>query len=126
MLIDECRKAAILALVGFNLDFELLSLLGELFRKRLEFEELHSVSLEVKECMRLYAYLLLPTLQFFHQEVIPLVDLGKFGVQTTLEIDVVLPRLKSIPRILVALSHNFIQVPHRYLGHQRFLDGSTK
>jgi hypothetical protein len=40
LLVDETRKTAILPLMTFDLDLEFGGLLGELFGKRLEFEEL--------------------------------------------------------------------------------------
>ena len=40
LLFDEGGQTAVLALVVFDLDFEVLSLLGELFGECLEFEEL--------------------------------------------------------------------------------------
>lgn len=41
LLVEETRQAAVLALVPFDLDLEILRLLGERVGKRLEFEELH-------------------------------------------------------------------------------------
>lgn len=40
LLVDKRSEPAVLAFMGFDLDFEILSLLGELFGERLEFEEL--------------------------------------------------------------------------------------
>ncbi len=44
LLIDENRKPAILSLVVFDLDLEILGLLCKLLGKGLEFEELRTVS----------------------------------------------------------------------------------
>lgn len=51
MLLDEGRKAAIFAFVSFNLDLELLCLLGELFGESLEFEELPMLSMNSRGAM---------------------------------------------------------------------------
>lgn len=42
LLVDETSKTSVLTLVILNLDLEILSLLCELLRERLEFEELGS------------------------------------------------------------------------------------
>lgn len=42
LLVDERRQMAVFALVGLNLDFEILSLFGELLGESLELEELDS------------------------------------------------------------------------------------
>ena len=44
LLINKTSESSILTLVGLNLDLEILRLLGELFSKCLEFEELFRVS----------------------------------------------------------------------------------
>ena len=46
LLLDERREAAVLTFMVFDLDFEVLSLFGELLGKRLEFEELDSLSVK--------------------------------------------------------------------------------
>ena len=72
------------------------------------------------------AHLLLPAFQFLDEEVVSFCDFAKFGIHTTLEVDKILPRLQGISRVLVALADDFIQVSHRHLGHEGFLDGSAK
>lgn len=44
LLVDKARKTSVLALVGLDLDLEILGLFGELFGESLEFEELSRVS----------------------------------------------------------------------------------
>jgi hypothetical protein len=70
--------------------------------------------------------LLLPGLQFLDQEVVALGDFAQLGVHATLQVDKVLPSFHSIARVLVALAHNLVEMTHRYLGHQRLLDRTTK
>lgn len=71
-------------------------------------------------------YLLLPAFQFFVEIVVALRDLRKFGVHPTLEVDEVLPGLHSVTRVLVSLTNNFIEMPHRDLSHEWLLDRTTK
>jgi len=105
LLIDEGSKAAVLALVRFNLDLKFRDLLGKLVHKCLEFEEL------AFECVEL-----------LFEEVVTLVDLRQLGVHTAFEVDEVLPGIQSLPRILVALPLQLIEVSHGNLGHQWLLD----
>jgi hypothetical protein len=109
LLINEASKAAVLSLVCVNLDLEVLCLLGESLSEGLELEEL-----------------LLPALELLHKVVVALVNLAELSVHATLEVDEVLPGLKSISRVLVPLADDLVEVAHRYLGHQGLLDGTTK
>jgi hypothetical protein len=72
------------------------------------------------------SHLLFPGLQFFDQEVVAFGDLGQFRVHASLEVDEVLPGLHSIPRVLVALSDDLVEMSHRDLGHERLLHGATE
>lgn len=109
VLLDEGGEAAGFALVGLDLGFEVGGLLGELFGKGLEFEEL-----------------LLPALELLDEEVVPLGNLAKLRVHSALEVDEILPRLQRVAGVLVALPDNLVEVTHRHLGHQRLLDGSAE
>jgi hypothetical protein len=71
-------------------------------------------------------HLLFPTLQLFDKEVVSLRNLAKLRIHATLQIDEVLPGFKGIPGVLIALSNNLIQMSHRDLSHERFLDSSTE
>lgn len=71
-------------------------------------------------------YLLFPALKLLDKEVVPLRDLAELGIHTTLKVNEILPSLKRIPGVLISLSHNLVQMPHRHLGHERLLDGSAK
>ena len=55
-------------------------------------------------------YLLLPALDFFHQEVVALVNLRDLGVHASLEVDVILPRLHGITRVLVPLADDLVKM----------------
>ena len=109
LLVNETRQAAVLALVGLDLDLELRGLLGELLSKGLELEEL-----------------LLPGLELLDQEVVPLGNLAQLRVHASLQVDIILPGLHGIARVLVALTDNLVEVAHRDLGHERLLDGAAK
>lgn len=109
LLVDEAAKATVLPLVVFDLDLELGGLLGELLGEGLELEEL-----------------LLPRLKLLNQEVVALGDLAQLGVHTALEVDKVLPSLHGVPRVLVALPHDLIQMAHGHLRHQGLLDRAAE
>ncbi len=127
LLIDETSETSVLTLVILNLDLEILGLLCELLRERLEFEELGSLAKDnYFPVGRARAYLLFPAFEFLDKEVIPFRDLAQLGIHTTLEVNEILPGLQCIPRILVAFSNNLIQVSHGYLGHEWFLDCATE
>lgn len=70
--------------------------------------------------------MLLPALQLLVEVVIPLGNLAELRVEAALEVDEVLPGLQGIARVLVALAHDLVEVPHRDLGHQRLLDRPAK
>lgn len=72
------------------------------------------------------AYLLLPALQLFVEVVVALRDLRQLGVHTALEVDEVLPSLLGVTRVLVPLTNNLVEVPHRHLCHQWLLDRTTE
>ena len=72
------------------------------------------------------AYLLLPALELFDQEVVSFGDLSKYGVHATLEVDEVLPSFLRVTGVLVALPHNLIEMAHGNLGHQRLLDRASE
>lgn len=71
-------------------------------------------------------YLLLPALKLLDQKVISLRDFAKLGIHATLQIDEILPGLERVPRVLIALSDNLVQMPHGDLGHEGLLLRSTK
>ena len=109
LLVDEAGQAAVLALVGLDLDLELGGLLGELLGEGLELEEL-----------------LLPGLELLDEEVVALGDLADLGVHAALEVDEVLPGLEGVARVLVALADDLVEVAHGDLGHERLLDGAAE
>jgi hypothetical protein len=65
---------------------------------------------------------LLPALDFLHEEVVSLVNLLQLCIHPALEVDIILPRLAGITRVLVAFTDNFIQMSQGNLGHKRLLD----
>lgn len=73
-----------------------------------------------------WAYLLLPALKFLNEEVVPLGNLAKLGIHATLKVNEILPCLKSISGILIALSDNLVEMSHGNLGHEGFLDCPAK
>ena len=73
-----------------------------------------------------WAYLLLPALKLFHKEVVPLGNLAKLGVHAALEVNEILPCLEGIPRILISLADNLIEMSHGNFSHERFLNRSTE
>lgn len=109
LLINEASEATVLALVVLNLDLELGGLLGELLSKGLELEEL-----------------LLPGLELLDKEVVALGNLAELGVHSALEVDEVLPSLHGVAGVLVALTHDLVEVTHRDLGHKGLLDRATE
>jgi hypothetical protein len=62
-------------------------------------------------------YLLLPTLDFLHEEVVSLVNLLQLCIHPALEVDVILPRFAGITRVLVAFTNDFVQMSQGNLGH---------
>lgn len=125
LLVDETRETSVLTLVVLNLDLEILGLFGELLSESLEFEELKRL-VNDSHLIDSETYLLFPALKFLDKEVVSLCYLAKLRVHTTLKVNEILPSLKRIPGVLISLSHNLIQMPHRDLGHQRLLHGSAK
>src|SRR5579871_2863661 len=105
LLVDEVCKTTILPFVILNLNLEVLCLFGELLSKRLKFEEL-----------------LLPRLEFFDKKIVALGDFDKLGIHTAFEVDKVLPGFESIAGVLVAFANDFVEMAHRDLGHEWFLD----
>jgi hypothetical protein len=96
-----------------------LKLLGNLLLEDQGFESIITLLLELEE-------LLLPVLELLNQEVVALGHLGNFSVHTALEVDEILPSFLGVTGVLVALSHNLVQVTHGDLGHQRLLDGPSE
>ena len=72
------------------------------------------------------SYLLLPALELIDEEIIPLSDLGKLAIHSTLEVDEILPCFHCISRVLIAFSDNFVKMAHGHLGHQWLLDRATE
>lgn len=111
-----------LTLMVLNLDLEVLSLFGELFSKRLEFEELYFLSVEDpaksdEKCTNL----LLPAFKLVDKEVVPLGNLGKLAVHSSFEVDKVLPCFHSVSGVLVPFANDFIEMTHRDLCHEGLL-----
>lgn len=50
----------------------------------------------------------------------------QLGVHAALEVDVVLPGLDGIARVLVPFADNLVEMAERNLGHQGLLDGAAK
>jgi hypothetical protein len=69
---------------------------------------------------------LFPALQFLNKEVVSLCDLAELGIHSALQVDEILPCLKSIPGILVPFPNNFVKVTHRNFGHEGFLHCPAK
>lgn len=72
------------------------------------------------------SYLLFPGFQFLHQEVVAFGDLGQLGIETSLEVDEILPSFHGISGILVAFANYFVEMSHRNLGHKWLLHRTTK
>jgi hypothetical protein len=70
--------------------------------------------------------LLFPALEFLDKEIVSLRHLAKFGIHATLKVDEILPSLERIPGVLIPLSNNFVQMPHRDFGHEWLLHGPAK
>lgn len=67
-----------------------------------------------------------PALHLLDEVVVPLADLAELGIHPPLEVDEILPSLERVSRVLVTLTDNLVEMPHRNLGHQRLLDRPAK
>ena len=67
------------------------------------------------------AYLLFPILELFNKEVVAFRDFGNFTVHSSLEMDIILPRLIDFSCESVLLPNHLVEMSHADFGHDWLL-----